>query len=190
MSTILRAGCRVASFALTLSVVLGPLAPATALAQPPKSAAAAKQLTDTLDRLKLDAIAAPDPADPGAFVAALYFQGGQLLVVSAKYSAPSLIVAKLAKKDYRDVYIDLNAASVAGSKIFVMDHSCDGLVAKPGDSQGADRWEHGTVNTVFDGDWKKAKVSEEEYGKSFAAADEKYARILALLTAHAAKAGS
>ena len=190
MSTILRAGCRVASFALTLSAVLQTFTPATALAQSPKSAAAAKQLTEALDRLKLDAIAAPDPADPGAFVAALYFQGGQLLVVSAKYSAPALITAKLAKKDYRDVYIDLNAASVAGSKIFVMDSGCDGLVARPGDSQGADTWEHGPVNTVFDGDWKKAKVSEEEYGKTFAAADEKYAHILTLLAAHVSKAGS
>ena len=92
---------------------------ASALAQEgPKSAAAAKQLGETLDRLKLDAIAAPDPADATTFVAALYFQGGQLLVVSAKYSAPTLLVAKLAKKDYRDIYIDLNAASVAGSKVF------------------------------------------------------------------------
>ena len=190
MSTTFRAGCRVASLSLTLAVVLTALTPATAVAQSPKSAAAAKQLTEALDRLKLDAIAAPDPADPGAFVAALYFQGGQLLVVSAKYSAPTLLTAKLEKKDYRDIYIDLNAASVAGSKIFVMDHGCDGLVAKPGDSHGADSWEHGTVNRVFDGDWKKAKISEEEYGKTFAAADEKYAHILAVLAAHVSKAGS
>src|SRR5215203_680276 len=169
-----RAGCHVASLALSLTLA----AVSNAAAQgPPRSTAAAKQLTDALDRLKLEAIAAPDPSDPGAFVAALYFQGGQLLVVSAKYSAPTLITAKLAKKDYRDVYIDLNAASVAGSKIFVMDQACDGLVAKPG-GEAADTWEQGTTNTVFDGDYKKAKVSEEAYGKTFAAADEKYARIL------------
>src|SRR4051812_39910107 len=166
------------------------LGPALASAQEAKSSAAAKQLTEVLDRLKLEAIAAPDPADAGTFVAALYFQGGQLLVVSAKYSAPTLLVAKLAKKDYRDVYIDLNAASVAGSKIFVMDQACDGLVAKPGGDAAADTWEHGTTNTVFDGDYKKAKVSEDEYGKTFAAADEKYAHILDLLAAQAAKGGS
>jgi hypothetical protein len=158
-------------------------------AQASKSAAAAKQLTDVLDRLKLDAIAAPDPADAGSFVAALYFQGGQLLVVSAKYAAPTLLTAKLAKKDYRDVYIDLNAASVAGSKVFVMDAGCDGLVAKPGDG-GADTWEQGTTNYIFDGDYKKAKMSEEEYGKAFAAADQKYAHILELLAAQASKGGS
>ena len=165
------------------------VAPALALAQSSKSPAAAKELTAVLDRLKLEAIAAPDPADPGTFVAALYFQGGQLLVVSAKYSAPSLLVDKLAKKDYRDVYIDLNAASVAGSKIFVMDQTCDGLVARPGDN-AADTWEQGTTTTVFDGDWKKAKISEDDYTKAFAGADDKYARILTLLTEEARKAGS
>src|SRR4051812_17238363 len=189
MPTKPRARRRVAS--LTLSLALLSVLPALCAAQSPsKSPAAAKHLTEALDRLKLDAIAAPDPADPGTFVAALYFQGGQLLVVSAKYSAPTLLVAKLAKKDYRDVYIDLNAASVAGSKIFVMDQACDGLVAKPGGDAAADTWEHGTTNTVFDGDYKKAKVSEDEYGKTFAAADEKYAHILDLLAAQAAKGGS
>jgi hypothetical protein len=164
--------------------------PALAAAQDAsKSAAAAKQLTEVLDRLKLEAIAAPDPTDATTFVAALYFQGGQLLVVSAKYSAPALLTAKLAKKDYRDVYIDLNAASVAGSKIFVMDQTCDGLVAKPGDN-AADTWEEGTKTTVFDGDWKKAKISEDDYTKAFAGADDRYARILTLLTEQARKSGS
>jgi hypothetical protein len=165
------------------------ITPALAIAQDSKSTAAAKQLTEVLDRLKLDAIAAPDPTDAGTFVAALYFQGGQLLVVSAKYSAPTLLTAKLAKKDYREVYIDLNAASVAGSKVFVMDQTCDGLVAKPGDA-APDSWEEGTKTTVFDGDWKKAKMSENEYTKAFAGADERYARILTLLTDQARKSGS
>ena len=187
MPTNLRAGRRVASLTLSLLLASGSLALVSA--QGSKSAAAAKQLTDVLDRLKLDAIAAPDPSDAGAFVAALYFQGGQLLVVSAKYSAPALLTAKLAKKDYRDVYIDLNAASVAGSKIFVMDAACDGLVAKPGDG-AADTWDQGTTNYVFDGDYKKAKMSEEEYGKAFASADQKYAHILELLAAQASKGGS
>jgi hypothetical protein len=160
-----------------------------ASAQEAKSPAAAKQLSETLDKLKLDSIAAPDPAEPGTFVAALYFQGAQLLVVSAKYSAPQLLNDKLTKKDYRDVYIDLNAASMPGTKIFVMDQGADGLVARPGDNP-PDSWEQGTKTTAFDGDWKKAKVTEDEYTKAFAAADEKYARILTLLAAHAKKGGS
>ena len=187
MPTSRRAACRVVALIALCSLVI---LPAAAFAQAPKSATAAKLLSDTLDRLKLDSIAAPDPADPNTFVAALYFQGGQLLVVSAKYSVPSLLTAKLAKKDYRDVYIDLNAASVAGSKIFIMDQACDGLVARPGDSQAADTWEKGPTTTAFDGDWKKAKMSEDEYLKAFAAADEQYARILTLLAEQAKKAGS
>jgi hypothetical protein len=186
MPTIARAGRCLAAFSVSCVLLLGP---AVAIAQDAKSMAAAKQLTEVLDRLKLDAIAAPDPADAGTFVAALYFQGGQLLVVSAKYSAPTLLTAKLAKKDYRDVYIDLNAASVAGSKIFVMDQTCDGLVAKPGDN-APDSWEEGAKTTVFDGDWKKAKISEDEYTKAFAGADERYARILTLLADQARKSGS
>jgi len=186
MPTNARAGRCLAVLSVSCALLLGP-APATA--QDSKSSAAAKQLTEALDRLKLDAIAAPDPTDASTFVAALYFQGGQLLVVSAKYSAPTLLTAKLAKKDYRDVYIDLNAASVAGSKIFVMDQTCDGLVARPGDN-APDTWEEGTMTTVFDGDWKKAKISEDEYTKAFAGADDRYARILTLLTEQARKTGS
>jgi hypothetical protein len=187
MPTKFRAGRGLAALFVSCALLL---APARVVAQDAsKSTAAAKQLTEVLDRLKLEAIAAPDPTDAGTFVAALYFQGGQLLVVSAKYSAPALLIAKLAKKDYRDIYIDLNAASVAGSKIFVMDQTCDGLVAKPGDG-APDTWEEGPKTTVFDGDWKKAKMSEGEYTKAFAGADERYSRILTLLTEQARKSGS
>jgi hypothetical protein len=161
-----------------------------AAAQNSKSAAAAKELGAALDQLKLDSIAAADPTDPNAFVAALYFQGAQLLVVSAKYSAPVLLVEKLKKKEYRDTYIDLNAASVAGTKIFIMDQGANGLVARPNDDQPADTWEQGDKTTAFDGDWEKAKVSEDEYAKAFSNADEQYARILSLLTAQAKGTGS
>ena len=70
-----------------------------------------------------------------------------------------------------------------------MDQTCDGLVAKPGDN-AADSWEQGTTNTVFDGDWKKAKISEDDYTKAFTGADDRYARILTLLAEQAKKAGS
>jgi hypothetical protein len=155
--------------------------------QDSRSAAAAKELADTLDRLKLDSIAAADPSDPGTFVAALYFQGAQLLVVSAKYAAPTLLVDKVAKKDYRDAYIDLNSASIAGTKIFIMDQGANGFVAKPGDEQPSDSWEQDNKTTAFDGDWKKAKISEDAYMKAFSAADERYARILMLLAEQAKK---
>ena len=151
--------------------------------QPTKSASPAKQLTDALDAAKLDAIAAADPSDPGSFVAALYIQGSQLLVVSAKYAAPPLLTAKIKAKDYRDVYIDLSSASVAGSKVFIVDQNCDGLASKPGGDAAPDSWEFGTQQVTFDGEWRKAKLTEEAYGKVFSSADERYTKILALLTA-------
>jgi hypothetical protein len=182
-----RAACRVASLLAIFTFVL---AAATVQAQPSKSSAAAKELGEVLDRLKLDSIAAADPSEKDTFVAALYFQGSTLLVVSAKYSAPALLVAKLTKKDYRDTYIDLNSASVAGTKIFVMDAGADGLVAKPEDSQAPDSWEEGNKTTAFDGDWKKSKMTEDDYLRAFSTADARYTRILAILTETAKKGGS
>ena len=158
-------------------------------AQTPRSAAAAKQLAQTLDASKLEAIAAADPSDPQSFVAALYFQGSQILVVSAKYAAPPLLVAKIKEQNYRDVYIDLSSASVAGSKVFVIDAGVDGLASKPGDG-GADSFEQGPKQVQFDGDWKKAKMSEEEYMKAYSDADERYAKMLTLLQAQAKGKGT
>ncbi len=157
----------------------------TAPAQDSKSAPLAKQLTQVLDTAKLDSVAAADPAEAGTFVAALYIQGTQMLVVSAKYSAPSLLTDKLGKKEYREVYIDLNSASDPRTKIFVMDQYADGLVAKPDGDKPADTWEQGKTTLVFDGDAKKAKMSDDQYQKAFDDADTRYARILSLLLAQA-----
>ena len=84
-----------------------------------------------------------------------------------------------------------NAASIAATKVFIMDQAANGLVFKPNDDQPADSWEQANKTTVsFDGDWKKAKITEEEYTKAFSAADTRYAHILSLLTAQAKKSGS
>ena len=111
-------------------------------------------------------------------------------MVSGKYAAPPLLNEKIAKKDYRDVYIDLNSASVAGSKVFVIDLNADGLVAKPGDGQGTDSVEQAGKTMTFDGDWKKAKMSEAEYFKAFADADGAYSRALELLIAQLKNLGT
>jgi hypothetical protein len=158
-------------------------------AQESKSAEIVKQLTQLLDEKKLDSIAAADPQSPGSYVAALYFSGSQLLVVSAKYSAPALLNDKISKKDYREVYIDLSSASVAGSKLFVMDTNADGLNPKPGDDQPFDTVDRGTTQYAFDGAWKKAKMTEADYMKAFAEIDTAYAHAITLLIAQA-KAGS
>ena len=62
-----------------------------------------------------------------------------MMVVSAKYSVPQLLDDKLAKKDYRDVYIDLNSASIPETKIFIEDLGADGLKAKREENTGERR---------------------------------------------------
>ncbi|OLC49885.1 MAG: hypothetical protein AUI64_02295 [Acidobacteria bacterium 13_1_40CM_2_64_6] len=171
----------VVAVALTLSVS------ATAFAQDAKSVALAKELAAALDAAKLDSLAAPDPSNPDTFVAALYFANMQLLVVSAKYTAPLLLIAKVAKKDYRDVYIDLNSASVPESKIFIEDLGADGLKAKREENQVFDTFEQAGKRTVFDSDWKKQKLTEQEYMKAFSGADDQYAHILTALLAQLKK---
>ena len=112
--------------AMTLATVLSS---AVAWAQEPKSSAGARELAQVLAQKKLDAIAARDPAAPDAFVAALYFPG-QLLVMSATYPAPPLLTERLARREYRDVYIEINSASPVASRMFFTDIGADGLHPK------------------------------------------------------------
>ena len=61
-------------------------------------------------------------------LAALFFPG-QLLVMSARYEVPIYLEEKLADKQYREVYIDLNSASIPESRVFITDSSANGLQA-------------------------------------------------------------
>jgi hypothetical protein len=169
------------------AVCVAALCSSVASAQDSKSAALAKELVQTLDGAKMDSMAAADPATPGTFVAVLYIPGTQLLVVSAKYAAPQLLTDKITSKDYRDVYVDLQSASVRGSKVFITDQGADGLFAKPSGDNAADSCDEGDKSVTFDGDWKKAKMAEAEYTKTFNDADAKYATMLSTLLAQAKK---
>ena len=157
------------------------LVPVRASAQS-KSADLAKQLGQLLDAQKLTSIAAADPQNAGVYVAALYFPGTQLLVVSAKYFNPPALTDKLAQKNYQDVYSALNEGALPGTKVLVMDTFADGLVAKPSGDNAPDSVD-GSVAMTFDGNWKKAKQTEDEYMKAFHAADDAYAHTLELLIA-------
>jgi hypothetical protein len=165
----------------SLAIVLLLSIAATATAQDSKSAALAKQLAAALDAAKMDSIAAADPTQPGTFVAVLYFANTQFLAVSAKYSVPQLLTDRLSKREYRDVYIDLNSASLPESKIFIEDMAVDGLKVKREENQPYDTCEVGGKRTVFDSDWKRQKLTEQDYIKAFSTADDHYARILTTL---------
>jgi len=149
--------------------------------QESKSAPLAKQLAQALEAAKLDSIGAQDPTT-GGFVAALYIPGTQLLVVSGKFETPDIGSHRLSKKEFRELYMDLMGASVAGSRLFASDVSCDGLNFKPDGDAPADSWEQANKTQAFEGH-KKAKLSEEQYSKAYSEADSQYARILALLLA-------
>ena len=166
-----------------LAAVLAIALSSAAQAQEPKSAALAKQLAAALDAAKIDSIAAKDPNSPDVFIGALYFPGIQLLVVSAKYTVPALLIEKLGNKQYKDVYIDLNSASVPETKVFVEDLGADGLKADHSENQPYDSYEAAGKRTSFDGDWKKQKLSKEEYQKVFGTADDRYSQMLHALLA-------
>ena len=50
-----------------------------------------------------------------------------------------------------------------------------------------DTWTRAGKIVMFDGENEKQKMSDAEYAKAFAAADEEYARILSALLAEAKK---
>ena len=173
------------ALAALLTVAVGAASAPGAFAQASASAAAAAELAGLLDAGKLDSIAASDPDDPSLWVAALYFKDSQLLLVSAQYSAPSLLAEKLRVKDYRDIYLALFSSPVAGTKVFVMDSNANGLSVRPSNGQAPDMWEQKDVTVMFDGEWRKAKMSEDDYRKAYADADAHSAKLLRLLAIQA-----
>ena len=168
----------VRTLAILFAAVLA--APVVSRAQESRSTDLARQLVQLLDEHKLDAIAAADPQTPDAFAAALYFPGTQLLVVSAKYAAPALMNDRLLKKDYHEAYVDLSSASIASTKVLVMDTFADGLMPKPKGDAPADSVERAGTTVTFDGDVKKAK-GEAAYTRAFGEAEAAYAQILQVL---------
>jgi hypothetical protein len=156
------------------------------LAQDSKSIALAKELTTLLQQRKLDSVAARHPAGPDQFAAALYFPG-QLIVVTARSSAPSLVNEKLARGEFRDVYIDLNSASIPNSLIMISDGGADGLRASREANQAFDIHDAGGKRVLFDGNWREDRMSEKDYMALFAQAEEAYVTALTALVAELKK---
>jgi len=157
------------------------LAPAAASAQDSKSATSVIELVKMLDSMKLDSFAVKG-VTANEYVGALYFPGTQLLVVSAKFDTPYRADSLLDMKNYRDLYIELNSASVPNSKVFVSDLSANGLRAKK-DGNLYDTVDVAGKTYNFDGDWKKAKITEGDYSKAYSTTDEQYMQMIqALLT--------
>jgi len=152
--------------------------PTLAAAQESKSVALAATLAQLLDSTKLDSIAAKLEGDE--YVSALYFPGSQLLVVKARYIVPERLDEQIQKKNYRDIYIDLNSASVSGSKTLISDLGANGLYSDRRENQ-FDTVDIGGKSYTFDGEWRKAKLSEQEYMKAFQASEAEYVIMLEAL---------
>jgi hypothetical protein len=157
--------CVVSAFALLSSLVLSV---GSATAQESKSALLAEELSQQMIGGQLDAVAAKDTVDDDRYVAALAFPG-QLLVVSARYEVPVYLEEKLGNGEFREVYIDLNTASIGGTKVLITDIGANGLLAN--DASG-DTYDAGAGILRFDG---------SASGSSIAEADEQYARMLRVL---------
>ncbi len=159
-----------------------------AAAQEPQSAAPAKELAQLLAAKKIDSIAARMPDSREEFVGALAFPG-QLMVIWAKTTAPAVVNEKLIGKQYKEVYIDLNSASILDTRHFVTDLGADGVRAKPQQKMGpSDSHDLGAKSMRFDGSWREDKISEADYMKAHAEADAAYAKAIQALIEELKKA--
>ena len=168
---------RLSSIALAAILLLA----TAASAQDSKSATSVTELVKMLDSMKLDSFAVKG-ASPNEYVGALYFPGSQLLVVSAKFDTPWRADSLLEMKNYRDLYIELNSASMPQSKVFVSDRSANGLRSKK-DGTVYDTADIGGKTFNFDGDWKKAKITADDYTKTYSTTDEQYTQMIQVLLA-------
>ena len=151
-------------------------------AQASRSADAARDLVGALEQLRLDAIAAVDPAEPGTFIAALYIPGGQLLVVSARHPSVEAVAYRIAARQYRETYLDLQATPTLQKKFFVQDAGADGILSAVSGSEDVDvLYEDGVRQTLFNGA-RAQHLTSAEYDAKLAESDTRYARLLTLLT--------
>jgi hypothetical protein len=173
--------CRLAAASVALWVV----GVAPAHAQESKSAPVVKEFVAAAGS-EMRYVAAKVPGSADEYVAALHIPGVQLLVIQARYTEPSLLDAMLSEQNYQGVYSDLNSASyaIAESRVFFEDLRADGIYAKRQDENSAfDIFERAGKRLLFDGDWRKQQLSEQDYQQTYSSADDGYAKAVVLLTA-------
>jgi hypothetical protein len=143
---------------------------------------AAYSLARALERSGLDAIAAAVPDEPGTYVAALYLPGRALLVVSARHPSIERITSQVAMRRYRQVYMDLLSTQTPQGKFYIQDANADGILsALPGSGAVDILREDNARQTLFNGDTESQGLTVEEYDARLAAADARYAQLLAVV---------
>jgi len=69
--------------------------------------------------------------------------------VSARYEVPMYVEEKILSGDYREVYLDLNGASIPDTKVLITDVGADGLMSG---LEATDMVDTGSGPVLFDGD--------------------------------------
>ena len=150
----------------------------TVIAAQASSPEQAAELVRLMQARQSTVVAAADPAEQGRFVAALV-AGQQLLVIRARYSAPSVLREKILKGDHQQVYADLHGAGERQGRLFVMDSGADGLKLARESSDVA--WHNAEKQWIFNADWKGQKMSEADYRRQFEQDEKAYADMLMTL---------
>ena len=170
-------------YTVVLALVVGFLPTVVLRAQePPQSAAAAITVKALLEQSKMESIATRDPEEPGRYIAALYIQDSQLLVVSAPYAVPAALDRLIAAGSYTDAYVNLQSVQDHRGHFFIVDSLANGLKKVPDVDQLFDSTTtDGSVTVMFDGKWDAQKLSADAYDSTFAKDDARYARMLTIL---------
>jgi hypothetical protein len=120
--------------------------------------------------------------DSSRFVAALHTPGVQLLVMSARYQVPVLLRELIAKRDYRQVYLDLNSAGERSGRFFAEDLGADGLRADRERDRPFDiTWRDAVQRTLYNSNWKEQQLSENEYRARLTKDATEYGKVLRVL---------
>ena len=136
------------------------------------SVARAAELMSLMQAKGFQTFAVRVPDRPGQFAAVMAFPEVQLLVVASRHANPDLLTAQVAQKQFTEVYSELQSTSQHDGAFF-QDLGGDGL-----GGGGVDVVYERGVQTLFDGNWKRAKVSREVYDARLAAADKRYSELL------------
>jgi hypothetical protein len=164
------------------AVVVALFAAGASLVAAGSSAELAGDLVKLMEQRNLDTVAAAHPTEPGRFIAAMHIKGVQLLVITGRYSAPALMKENLLKRDYRQVYLDLNSAADKEGRLFITDSQANGLQVVPAKNAPFDiSWRDMTSQILYNRDWKAQKLNEADYRKRFAEDETEYAAMLDIL---------
>jgi hypothetical protein len=152
----------------------------------PTSGELARQLVSIMAALRIDTIAAPDPAEPGRIVAAMSFPDVQLLVASARHKSFDHLSTLIAKRQFQPVYEAIQQGEPV-SRLFFHDMGCDGFSS----GEHVDIFYEGrTEKTLLDGNLAAQGLAEAGYAEKLKAAEEKYVHALTLLLDAAKQLGT